>query len=99
MAEGGRAWRGFFPVGGELTSGRPDLKEGVYFGTELGPDDERVRAGLPLHGPNLFPRQVPRLRSVVLAYLDALTTVAQAVLRGIAVSLDLAPDYFSAGCT
>ena len=32
MARGGRAWRGWFPVGGELTSGRPDLKEGLYFG-------------------------------------------------------------------
>src|SRR5580704_19199154 len=32
MALGGRAWRGYFPVGSELTSGRPDLKEGLYFG-------------------------------------------------------------------
>src|SRR5580704_10478824 len=31
MERGGRAWRGFFPVGAELTSGRPDLKEGLYF--------------------------------------------------------------------
>src|SRR5689334_16662283 len=36
MSRGGRAWRGYFPVRGELTSGRPDLKEGVYFGAELG---------------------------------------------------------------
>ena len=35
MARGGAAWRGYFPVGGELTSGRPDRKEGLYFGTEL----------------------------------------------------------------
>ncbi len=35
MALGGRAWRGYFPVGNELTSGRPDLKEGIYFGAEL----------------------------------------------------------------
>ncbi len=28
MARGGKAWRGYFPVGAELTSGRPDLKEG-----------------------------------------------------------------------
>ena len=34
---GGRAWRGWFPVGGELTSGVPDRKEGIYFGAELGP--------------------------------------------------------------
>ena len=44
MVHGGRAWRGFFPVGGELTSGRPDLKEGVYFGVELPADDPRVVA-------------------------------------------------------
>ncbi|MHC5720844.1 MAG: 2-oxoglutarate and iron-dependent oxygenase domain-containing protein, partial [Nostoc sp.] len=35
MALGGRAWRGYFPVGNELTSGRSDLKEGIYFGAEL----------------------------------------------------------------
>ncbi|HEY2947805.1 MAG TPA: 2-oxoglutarate and iron-dependent oxygenase domain-containing protein [Micromonosporaceae bacterium] len=99
MARGGRAWRGYFPVGAELTSGRPDLKEGIYFGAELPADDPRVRAGLPLHGPNLFPRQVPELRETVLAYLDALADLAQAVLRGVALSLDLPADYFAAGYT
>jgi isopenicillin N synthase-like dioxygenase len=99
MSRGGRAWRGFFPVGDELTSGRPDLKEGIYFGTELDPDDARVRAGTPLHGPNLFPRQVPELRDAVLSYMDALASVAQAVLRGIALSLGLDRDYFADGYT
>ena len=97
MERGGRAWRGYFPVGAELTSGRPDLKEGLYFGTELAADDPRAR--LPLHGPNLFPRQVPELRSLVLSYLDAMTAVAQTVLRAVAVSLELDADYFAAGCT
>ncbi len=84
MERGGRAWRGFFPVGAELTSGRPDLKEGLYFGAELPADDPRVLAGVPLHGGNLFPRQVPRLRPLVLAYLEALTSLGQAVLAGVA---------------
>jgi len=99
MARGGRAWRGYFPVGAELTSGEPDLKEGLYFGTELGDDDPRVRAGLPLHGRNLFPAQVPELRDAVLAYLDALTGLGQVVLRGVALSLGLDADYFAAGYT
>src|SRR6202041_59751 len=47
MARAGRAWRGWFPVGAELTSGVPDVKEGIYFGSELGPDDRRVRAQIP----------------------------------------------------
>jgi isopenicillin N synthase-like dioxygenase len=99
MARGGRAWRGYFPVGAELTSGRPDLKEGLYFGTELAADDPRVLAGLPLHGRNLFPARVPRLQPLVLAYLDALTTAGQAVLTGVALSLGLNRDYFAAGYT
>jgi isopenicillin N synthase-like dioxygenase len=99
MAGGGRAWRGFFPVGAELTSGRPDRKEGLYFGTELGPDSPRVQEGLPLHGPNLFPRQVPELRDAVLEYLDVLTRTAQAVLSGVALSLGLDADYFASRYT
>ena len=43
MARGGPAWRGYFPVGAELTSGRPDLKEGLYFGAE--PTSETCSTG------------------------------------------------------
>jgi isopenicillin N synthase-like dioxygenase len=99
MERGGRAWRGYFPVGDELTSGRPDLKEGLYFGTELPGDDPRVLAGLPLHGRNLFPRQVPGLRELVLSYLDALTSLGQSVLAGLALSLGLDAGYFATGYT
>ncbi|MEV0128098.1 2-oxoglutarate and iron-dependent oxygenase domain-containing protein [Dactylosporangium sp. NPDC050688] len=99
MARGGRAWRGFFPVGAELTSGVPDRKEGLYFGTELGPDAPQVRDGLPLHGANLFPRQVPDLRPAVLAYLERMTGVAQRVLRGVALSLGLPEEYFATSYT
>jgi len=97
MVRGGPAWRGYFPVGAELTAGRPDLKEGLYFGTEL--PDGHPRAGLPLHGRNLFPRQVPGLGPAVLSYLDSLHGVAQKVLRGVAVSLGLDAEYFASGYT
>jgi isopenicillin N synthase-like dioxygenase len=93
MAHGGRAWRGYFPVDGELTSGRPDRKEGIYFGTELGPDDRRVRAGMPLHGRNLFPAAAG-FRDTLLAYIDAVTAVGQLLLSAIADGLGLSQDYF-----
>ena len=32
MNKAGKSWRGYFPVMGELTSGKADLKEGIYFG-------------------------------------------------------------------
>jgi isopenicillin N synthase-like dioxygenase len=94
MSLGGRAWRGYFPVGDELTSGRPDLKEGLYFGAELPPDDPRVQAGVPLHGPNLFPADMPELRDTVLAYMDQLTKLGHAVMGGVALSLGLDASYF-----
>ncbi len=94
MQLGGRAWRGYFPVGGELTSGVPDDKEGVYFGSELAGDDPRVQSGTPMHGPNLFP-DIAGFRESVLAYIAALTELGHALMRGIAQSLDLEPDYFA----
>jgi polar amino acid transport system ATP-binding protein len=35
MAHSGLHWKGYFPLGDELTGGRPDWKEGLYFGEEL----------------------------------------------------------------
>jgi len=94
MARGGRAWRGYFPLGGELTSGKPDRKEGIYFGSELPADDPRVRAGLPMHGANQFPTRPAAMRAAVLDYLDANTRAAHAILEGIALSLGLDAQYF-----
>lgn len=94
MAHGGRAWRGFFPVGGELTSGKPDIKEGIYFGEELGPDDARVKAGMPLHGANLFPAAVPDLREQVTAFMHGAEQSAHAIMEGVALSLGLDAQYF-----
>lgn len=76
MKRGGRAWRGYFPMGSELSSGRPDLKEGLYLGTELPADHPRVQAGWPLHGANLWPAQVPELRAAALEYVATLTRAA-----------------------
>jgi isopenicillin N synthase-like dioxygenase len=94
MARGGRAWRGWFPLGGELTSGKPDRKEGLYFGEELPASDPRVAAGLPLHGANLFPEDVPELKPAVLAFVAEAERAAHAIMKGIALSLGLDGEYF-----
>ena len=99
MARAGRAWRGWFPLGGELTSGRPDQKEGLYFGEELPPDDPRVQAGRPLHGPNLFPATVPELGPAVLDWMSAMTALGHLLLRGIALGLGLERDWFERDLT
>ena len=88
LARGGRAWRGWFPLGDELTSGVPDLKEGYYFGRELPPDDR------PLHGPNLWPDAVPELAAAVTGWMGAMEALGQRVLEAMAVGLGLGEDWF-----
>ncbi len=93
MELGGRAWRGYFAVGDELTSGKPDQKEGIYFGSELSAGHPKVAAGLPLHGANLFP-PLDGFRETILEYVDRLTDVGHALMSGIALSLNLPSDFF-----
>ncbi len=95
MANAGAAWRGWFPVGGELTSGVPDRKEGIYFGLEHPPDHPRVRTATPLHGANQFPTDPPELEPLVLEWLDAMRSVADAVMSGIALGLGLSATWFA----
>lgn len=94
MELGGRAWRGYFPVGAELTLGRPDRKEGLYFGSDLGPEHPRVAAGVPLHGPNLYP-DLAGFRETVCAYQDALTMLGHRLLEGVALGLGMEADTFA----
>jgi polar amino acid transport system ATP-binding protein len=98
MSLGGRAWRGYFPAGGELTSGRPDWKEGLYFGAELSDDHPLVRARTPIHGRNLFPPPAA-FREDVLAYMEALTRLGHVLVEGLALSLGLDGDYFASRYT
>jgi isopenicillin N synthase-like dioxygenase len=88
LARGGAAWRGWFPLEGELTSGVADLKEGYYFGREQPPGSR------PLHGPNIWPAEVPELRTEVLTWMQAMEEVGQQVLSAMAAGLGLRPDWF-----
>jgi polar amino acid transport system ATP-binding protein len=84
-------------LGGELTSGRPDWKEGLYLGTELADTHPRVRAGVPLHGRNLIPGDdvLPGFRAAIFDYMAALTALGHRVMQSIALSLQLPADYFA----
>jgi isopenicillin N synthase-like dioxygenase len=94
MSAGGRAWRGWFPLGGELTSGVPDGKEGYYFGAELDDAHALVAAGVPLHGRNLFPQVPAELGPLVLEWIDQMTSLGHVLMRAIGAGLGLAPTWF-----
>jgi isopenicillin N synthase-like dioxygenase len=53
-----------------------------------------VAAGLPLHGPNLFPDHPATLRPDVLAWIDAMTALGHRLMRLVSIGLGLAPGWF-----
>lgn len=96
MDKGGRAWRGYFKVGDELTSGKPDKKEGLYLGEELEDDNIKVLSKLPMHGKNLWPENPKELKSIILQYFEAMKSLGHTLMSGIALSLNLPEEFFIA---
>lgn len=97
MSKGGRAWRGYFPLGDELTSGKPDQKSGIYFGQELPESHRLVVAKTPMHGQNLFPND--EMRTAVLEYMKAMESLGHAVMSGISMGLGFPSAHFSHSIT
>lgn len=58
-------------------------------------DDERVKQGLLLHGKNLFPANIPGFAETVLAYIDQLTKLGHALMKGISLSLGLNAHFIN----
>jgi len=88
--------RGFLPIGqAKMYSGaKVDLKESFVWGLDVGHDDPDYRAGNRMHGPNRWPAALPEMRSLCNRYFEATNACGRRLLRGFAVSLDLADDHF-----
>lgn len=93
MDKGGSAWRGYFLPETELTSGKPDLKEGLYFSEDLQGDHPMVQAGMPLYGANLYP-DIPGFDDIVMKYFKQVSSLAETLMIAIALSLELPGDFF-----
>lgn len=93
--------RGYEHLGGQtLQPGAlPDRKEGFYIGEDLASDHPRVLAGAFNSGANRWPADLPEFRPVMVAYFAALGVVAERIMSGLALSLDLPDDHFSAFTT
>ncbi|KYQ92649.1 putative iron/ascorbate oxidoreductase [Tieghemostelium lacteum] len=94
-----QAWRGYFPLCGELTSNLPDWKEGLYLGTELDDSHPLVQKKTPLHGRNLFPDFDKEFKSTILNYIESTTKLGHRLMELIALSLQLPRDYFQSKLT
>ena len=98
MARGGAAWRGWFPLRGELTSGRPDNKEGLYLGEEL-PRGRPARARrLAAARRQSLARGAPGLQPAVAALLRRpRRAAAEALMAGrVARRSASTTEYFAA---
>jgi isopenicillin N synthase-like dioxygenase len=90
LKNGGWAWRGYMPWGGEGTKGSTDQKEGFYGGPELKPEDEHSLKGTPTYGVNQFPDEdVPEMRELVLEYIKKVTELGLMISDAISVGLGL----------
>jgi isopenicillin N synthase-like dioxygenase len=88
VKNGGVAWRGYMPQGGEGTHGSVDQKAGMYFGPEHSNDHPQF--GLPLHGKNQFPDiSVPGMRPAVLEYIKQVTELGKIICDALSMSLGL----------
>lgn len=94
MKKAGLQWRGFFPVGGEYTSGRIDQKEGIYFGIEHEKTNKFVETKTPMHGSNQWPKDPKDLQPVVTEYMNLLIELGHLLMTTIALGLGLPDDYF-----
>jgi isopenicillin N synthase-like dioxygenase len=89
--------RGFNALGDALMyeAKRPDQKEFFSIGLELPEDDPDVLAGEKLRGPNHWPADMPAFRVALAAYYAAIGDCGRDLMRAVAVSLDVAPDFFA----
>ena len=95
MKRSGLQWRGYFALGDELTSGKPDHKEGLYFGENYPENHPFVLKKYAMHGENQYPSEdFPQYAAFVESYMEHLTELGHRILRAIAVGLHLPEDYF-----
>lgn len=90
------AHRGYVPEGEEIyDKAIKDKKEAFDIGLELTLDDAEVKAGTPMHGPNVWP-DLQGFRQDVTAYYDAMMALGRILFRGFALALEMPEEYFDA---
>ena len=89
--------RGFVAIGGaNVAQGkRVDAKETFSWGLELPEDDPDVIKINGLPGPNNWPDFFPKLQPALYDYFLASFKCGDHLLRAIAISLGIEPDFFS----
>lgn len=92
VSTAGAGQRGYTPFGKEHAkdSPYPDLKEFWHVGRDWD-DQSRFAKDFP---PNIWPTELTEFKPIFKRIYDSLDGVGRIILRALAPSLDVAPDYF-----
>ena len=88
-----RHFRGWEPVGSELTNGRRDVREQVDIWTERPAHHRTIEPPyLRLLGPNQWPSALPEVRAVAQQWMQQLGRLADELLQALSLGLQLDAD-------
>ena len=88
-------FRGYTPLGKELTNAKYDWHECVDFGLDLEPNHPEVIAGNQLLGPNQWPENQPNFRKALERHWDLMILLGRRITEGLAMSLGFDKNKFA----
>ena len=88
-------FRGYTPLGKELTNNKYDWHECVDFGLDLKPNDPEVISGKQLAGPNQWPENQRNFKKTLEKHWNLMIILGRMVTEGLAISLGLSKNYFA----
>ena len=91
-------FRGYTRLQGELTLGKPDLREQFDIMQEeiANPPRSDVPKWSQLQGPNQWPSQLPQMKTILLEWQQDLADTSVALLKALAVALEQSETAFDA---
>lgn len=88
----GSDYRGWFPFKNEVTSGKPDMKEGLYLGPLY---ETETPSKIPPPSKSLFPEKPDNFGNTIVTWQKQLSQIGKALLAGIAIGLGIEETWFA----
>jgi len=88
-------YRGYTPLGKELTNDKYDWHECIDFGLDLSHDHPDVITGKQLMGPNQWPENPAFFKSVLDRHWNFMIVLGRKLTEGLALSLGLDKTFFA----
>ena len=87
-------YRGYTPLGKELTNDKYDWHECVDFGLDLESNDPAVNNGKNLVGPNQWPENQHNFKNALENHWKLMIVLGKRITQGLSISLGLPKNYF-----